>query len=204
MVNPCSLLVSFESGKAYQKAAVDIDYILSYTGIDNGLEMRLFAGAMLKNTSSGSFYAIAPGARSGRDEYLYEGTYPDRFGVFPTTFFSRQMTLSEGGLVSPVNERLGYSNWLVSLSLSSNLPGKIGHIGIKPFANLLLNDHGFGSTDAFPFFGEAGIKIGLWNLFEIHIPLLVTHNIQTITGSLNNRIRIVFNLDFSKQGKIGL
>jgi len=114
------------------------------------------------------------------------------------------MTVSEGGLVSPVNERLGYSNWLVSLSLSSNLPGKIGHIGIKPFVNLLLNDHGMEGTNNSPFFAEAGIKLGLWNLFEVHFPLLVTDNIKTITPFVKDRLRIVFNLDFSKQGKVGM
>ena len=204
LVNPFGLLVSFESGKAFQKASVDFNYKQSYTGSKNGLEIRLFAGTMLKSASSNSFYYLAPGGRSGRDQYLYEGVYPDRFSVFPTSFFSRQMTISEGGLVSPVNEKLGYSNWLVSFSLSSSFPGKVGHIGIKPFVNLLLNDHGLGLTNTSPFFGEAGIKAGLWNLFEIHIPLLVTNNIQTITGSIKDRIRIVFNLDFSRQGKIDL
>ena len=203
-MNPFGLLVSFESGKAFQKASVDFNYKQSYTGSKNGLEIRLFAGTMLKSASSNSFYYLAPGGRSGRDQYLYEGVYPDRFSVFPTSFFSRQMTISEGGLVSPVNEKLGYSNWLVSFSLSSSFPGKVGHIGIKPFVNLLLNDHGLGLTNTSPFFGEAGIKAGLWNLFEIHIPLLVTNNIQTITGSIKDRIRIVFNLDFSRQGKIDL
>jgi len=203
LVNPYNLLVSFESGESFQKAAIDFNYKQSYTGRENGLEMRFFAGTVLKNTSSNSFYSLAPSGRSGRDQYLYEGTFPDRFGVHPSTFFSRQMTLSEGGLVSPVNEKLGYSKWLMSLSLSSSLPGKAGKLGIKPFANVLLNDHGLGTGNDSPLFGEAGIKIGLWNLFEIHFPLLVTNNIQSITGSINHRIRIVFNLDFSKQGKIG-
>ena len=203
LVNPWNLLLSVESGSAFQKTSVDFDYKQSYTGRDNGLEIRLFAGAMLSNTSSHSFYSLAPSGRSGREQYLYDGVYPDRFSIFPSTFFSRQMTVSEGGLVSPVNERLGYSNWLVSLSLSSNLPGKIGHIGVKPFVNLLLNDHGLGGTDNSPFFGEAGIKVGLWNLFEVHFPLLVTGNIQTIAPLVKDRLRIVFNLDFSKQGKVG-
>jgi hypothetical protein len=114
------------------------------------------------------------------------------------------MTISEGGLVSPVNEQLGYSRWLVSMSFSSNLPGKAGKLGIKPFVNLLLNDHGLSPANNSPFFGEAGIKVGFWNLFEIHFPLLVTGNIQNITGSIKDRIRIVFSLDFSKQGKFGL
>ncbi|MDD5185693.1 MAG: hypothetical protein PHS84_10580, partial [Paludibacter sp.] len=204
LINPYDLTVSVESGKAFQKATLEMNYKLSYTGRDNGLKMRLFAGTMLNNTSSQPYYALAPGARSGREQYLYEGMYPDRFGVYPTSFFSRQMTISEGGLVSPVNEQLGYSKWLVSLSLSSNLPGKLGRIGIKPFVNMVLNDHGLNAANTSPFFGEAGLKFGLWNLFEIHIPLLVTNNIQSISGSIQNRIRIVLSLDFSKQGKIGL
>ena len=197
-INPYNLLVSFESGKAFQKASVGFNYKHSYIGKDNGLEIRLFAGTVLNNSSTNPVYSLAPAGRSGRDQYLYEGTYPDRFGVFPASFWSRQMTLSEGGLVSPVNDKLGYSKWLVSLSLSSNLPGKLGRIGIKPFVNCLLNDHGLNPTNNSPFFGEAGIKFGLWNLFEIHIPILVTGNIQSISPQINDRFRIVFNLNFSK------
>ena len=197
LINPYNLLISVESGKSYQKATAEFNYKQSYNGSNNGLEIRLFAGAMLSNTSSDSYYSLAPGGRSGRDEYLYEGTYPDRFGVFPTSFWSRQMTISEGGMVSPLNDKLGYSNRLISLSLASNLPGKIGRIGIKPFVNFLLNDHGISPTNNSLLFGEAGIKVGFWNIFEIHFPLLVTNNVQSITGSLNNRIRIVFNLDIS-------
>lgn len=204
LVNPYNLLVAFESGASFQKVAVDLNYKLSYPGKKNGLEIRFFAGTMLKNTLPNSFYAIAPSGRSGRDQYLYEGMFPDRFGKFPTSFWSRQMTMNEGGLVSPLNDQLGYSNWLVSLSLSSNLPWKAGRIGVKPFVNLLLNDHGLGTNYNSPFFGEAGFKIGVWNLFEIYFPLLVTSNIQSVTGSIKNRIRVVLNLDFSNQGKIGM
>jgi hypothetical protein len=113
------------------------------------------------------------------------------------------MTISEGGLVSPINEKLGYSNWLVSLSLSSSLPGKASKLGIKPFINLLLNDHGLTGNHSSPFFAEAGIKVGLWHFFEIHFPLLVSSNIQSITGSIKDRVRVVFNLDFSNPGGIG-
>ena len=203
MVNPYNLLVSFESGNSFQKAAIDFNYKLSYTGKNNGLEVRLFAGKMLKTSSDGSFYSLAAGARSGRELYLYDGTYPNRFSPYSTAFWSRQMTLLEGALVSPVNEKLGYSKWLVSLSLSSNLPGKIGRIGVKPFFNIVVNDHGLSPIYRYPIYSEAGIKVGIWNLFEIHIPLLVSGNIKSITGSISNRIRIVFNLNFSGQGKIG-
>jgi hypothetical protein len=111
------------------------------------------------------------------------------------------MSFSEGGLVSPVNGQLGYSNWLVSLSFTSNLPGKTQRIPIKPFVNLLLNDHGIG-TGHVAFFYEAGLKAGLWNFFEIYIPLVVSGNIETITGSFKDRIRLVFNLDTFSQAKL--
>jgi hypothetical protein len=201
LVNPYSLLVSFESGKSFQKAAVAFNYKLSYPGKDKGLEMRFFTGTMLSNTSADSYYGLAPSGRSGREQYLYEGTYPDRFGVFPTSFWSRQMSVLEGGMLSPLNERLGYSKWLMSLNLSSNLPGKAGLLAIKPFVNLLLNSHGLDTNYNSPFFGEAGFKIGVWNFFEVYFPLLVTNNIQSIDGPIKNRIRFVLNLDFSKQGK---
>jgi hypothetical protein len=202
LINPYNVSVTFETGKSFQKAAIELNYKQSYIGKNNGLEMRLFAGTVFNNTSN-AYYSLAPSGRSGREQYLFEGTFPDRFGVYPTSFWSGQMTLSEGGLVSPINEQLGYSKWLVSLSLSSNLPGKVGRFGIKPFVNFLLNDHGLNSVYNSPFFGETGIKVGIWNLFEIHFPLLVTGNIQSVTGSIKDRIRLVLNLNLSK-GKIGL
>ena len=105
--------------------------------------------------------------------------------------------------VKQLNEKLGYSKWLVSLSLSSSLPGKASKLGIKPFINLLLNDHGLNASHPSPFFAEAGIKVGLWHFFEIHFPLLVSSNIQSITGSVKDRVRVVFNLDFSNLSEIG-
>jgi hypothetical protein len=112
------------------------------------------------------------------------------------------MTFTEGGLVSPVNEHLGYSRWLVSLSLSSNLPGKAAKIPIKPFVNLLVNDHGLATGHDSPFFYEAGLKAGLWNFFEIYFPIVVSGNIESVTGSFKDRIRLVFNLNSFSQVKL--
>jgi len=200
IMNPFSLHAGFESGKSYQKTSVEFNYRLSYHGKDNGLEMRLFAGNMLKENSEIPFYSFSPGGRSGRELYLFEGTYPDRFAVFPTRFWSRQMSLSEGGLVSPVNDALGYSHWLVSLSLTSSLPGKTSRLPVKPFVSLLLNDKGFSSENNSPVFFEAGLKTGIGNIFEIYVPLLVSKNLDAASGSFKNRIRFVFSLDtFGKE-----
>ena len=201
-INPFRLLTSLESSHSFLKTSVELNYKLSYAGKKNGLDIRLFAGGMLKNDSNVPFYALSAGARSGREQYLYQGTYPDRFSIFPTTFWSRQMTFNEGGLVSPVNENLGYSRWLISLSFVSNLPGKLSRMPVKPFVNILLNDHDPATDPGSPLFGEAGVKVGLWNFFEIYFPVIVSENIQSITGSFKDRIRIVFNLNSFSQVKL--
>ena len=202
LINPFSVMASLEASHSYQKTSVEVNYKYSYFGKSQGLDIRLFAGTMLKNKSNAPFYALSAGGRSGREDYLYQGTYPNRFSNFPTSFWSRQMTLSEGGLISPVNDRLGFSRWLVSASFTSNLPGKAGHLAIKPFLNLLLNDHGLDQQHSSPLFFETGLKAGIWNFFEIYFPLLVSGNIESINGSIRNRIRFIFKLDSFNQFKL--
>lgn len=202
IINPFKLLVSSESGPSFLKTSLELNYRFSYFGKKTGLDIRMFAGTMLKNNPEIPFYAFSASGRSGPEEYLFQGMFPDRFSAFPTTFWSRQMTFSEGGLVSPVNNKLGYSQWLISLSFTSNLPGKASRMPVKPFVNFLVNDHGAGPGHESSFFYEAGVKAGLWNFFEIHIPLVVSGNIESITGSFKDRIRLVFNLDSFNQVRL--
>ena len=51
IINPFNMLVSFESGKSFQKTSLEFNYKYSYYGKKSGLEIRLFAGTMLKNDS---------------------------------------------------------------------------------------------------------------------------------------------------------
>jgi hypothetical protein len=194
MINPYNILLSFEAGKAYQKTSLELNYKHSYNGKGNGLDIRIFAGTMLEN-SSDPIYAFASSGRGGREQYLYSGVYPDRFGEFPKTFFSRQMAMSEGGLVTPVNDSIGYSRRICSLSLASSLPGITSKIPVKPFATLLINDGNTIQNIKSRLFFEAGFKSGIWNFFEIYIPVLVSNNLYLINGTLKDRIRFVFRLD---------
>ena len=128
-------------------------------------------------------------------KYLYEGVFPERFTQFHKSFLSREMTISEGGLISAINDTLGYSRWICSLSLAGSLPGKASKIPVKPFVNVLLNDHGIGTNNKPALFCEAGLKTGIWDFFEIYFPFIVSDNINAVTGSLKERIRFVFRLD---------
>ncbi|MBK5194166.1 MAG: hypothetical protein JJE07_13360 [Flavobacteriaceae bacterium] len=200
LINPFSLQANLETGNSYQKTSMEFNYKVSYYGQNQGLDVRLFAGTMLKNESDIPFYQFSAGGRNGREQYLYQGSYPDRFAVFPDNFLSRQMTLSEGNLVSAVNDTLGYSRWLISLTFTSTLPKINKWLPVKPFVNLLLNDHGFGKGNDSPVFFEAGIKTGFWDLFEIYIPLVVSKNISSVRGPFKNGIRFILSLDsFSKE-----
>jgi hypothetical protein len=195
IINPFSASSFSEFNNSYQKSSVELKYRMSYKGKNKGLDIRLFAGTMLKKSSAVPFYAFSPAGRSGREQYLFQGTYPDRFGVFPNNFWTRQMTLSEGGLASPVNDSLGYSNRLISLSFVSNLPGFSGRLPVKPFVNLLINGDDQDQVHTSPFFYEAGLKAGIWDVFEIYFPLMVSENIESICGTFKSRIRIVLKLD---------
>jgi hypothetical protein len=199
LINPFSLLASLESGDSYNKSSLEFNYRVSYYGTKHGLDIRLFTGTMLRNNSAVPFYAFSPGGRDGLEQYLFDGTFYDRFNESQKTFWSRQMTISEGAIASPVTDSLGYSKWLVSLSLTTNFPGKAGGIPVKPFINILLNDHGSGNGHNSPFFYEAGLKAGLWNIFEVYIPLLVSGNIGSIDKTIKDRIRFVLNLDAINQ-----
>jgi len=199
LVNPYSFLAAFESGNTHQKISAEFRYKISYYQKNSGLDIRLFTGGMLKNSSTVPFYSFSASGRDGREQYLFDGTFYDRFNESRKTFWSRQMTLPEGALVSPVNDSLGYSRWLISLSFTSNLPGRAGRIPVKPFVNILLNDHGFGNGHNSPVFFEAGLKAGLWNIFEVYVPLFVSGNIASIGGSVKDRIRFVLNLDTFNQ-----
>jgi hypothetical protein len=201
LINPYNMSVSSESGKSFQKTSLDFNYTYSYNGRNRGLGIRFFAGAMLKNDPEYPFYGISAGGRSGSEQYLYQGLFLDRFNL-TESFWSRQMSLSEGGLVSPVNNTLGYSRWLLSLSITSSLPGPALWIPVKPFVNVLLNDHGAETTEKSPFFFEAGLKAGIWDFFEIYIPLLVSDNIEAMTGTYQDRIRFIFKLDINNPLKL--
>ena len=187
-VNPLSFLAAIESNGSYYKSSLEFNYEYSYSGRGNGMQARLFAGAMLKEDPVRQIYSFSSSGRSGRELYLFQGDFPDRFAVFPSTFWSRQMVLSEGGLITPVKDSVMYSPWLISASLVSSLPGKVARVPVKPFLNILYR--GNGDTH---FFLESGLKAGIWGFFEIYVPILVSENLNS--GPVKERVRFILSLE---------
>lgn len=187
-LTPFRLTTLFETGDSYSKTSFEMNYGLSYYGKNNGLDIRLFGGMMLKSNPAYSFYNFAPSGRSGRELHFYQGEFPDRFAIFPETFWSRQMIITEGGIVSPVNDSTGFSSWLLSASFSSVLPVASGRIPVVPFLNMVYNDRS-------KFYYEAGFRAGIKNVFEFYIPLLVSSDISSVRPSVKSRIRFILNIE---------
>jgi hypothetical protein len=192
-IDPYNLTAMFESGSDYRKGTLEFRYTYSYAGKGNGLDLRLFSGYMFRQDKLNSLYSLAPSARSGRELYLFQGEFPDRYAVFPTGFWSRQMVSNEGGIISPINDKSGYSKWLFSASMTASLPGRAAKLPVRPFINMLYKDNSHANTDHL--FMEAGLSAGLRDIFEFHIPLLVTGNIHELRSTVKERIRFVFNLE---------
>jgi hypothetical protein len=195
MVNPFSVTFMHETNGEYNKVSAALNYKYSYPGKNNGLEMQFFAGIMPGAAPGRNYFGFAPSGRSGRELYLYPGEFPDRFSSFSENFWSRQMILSEGALVTPVNDSLGYSRWIVSASLASTFPGQAGRLPVKPFMNMVYNGGEPG------FMWEAGFKAGIWGFFEVHIPLIVSENIS-FRNTVRDRLRFIISLE--SLYKIGL
>jgi hypothetical protein len=70
-LNPLNVAVAFEAGKKYQKTSIELTKKISYDGLKNGLESRLFAGTMLRDAASDPFYSFAPSGRSGPEQFLF-------------------------------------------------------------------------------------------------------------------------------------
>jgi hypothetical protein len=124
---------------------------------------------------------------------------------FPKRSFRGKWIYPKGDWFHLSARGLGYSDWLFSLSLSSSLPGRAGWIPVRPFTTLLLSELSPVANPGSFVFYEAGFKAGIWGLFEIYFPLLVSENIGSIHGSMKERIRFVLTLNsFNRLDFIGI
>ncbi len=191
-LDPWKLHTVVESGRGYARISTEFIWQVQYAGGHSGLDFRAFAGTMAGSFPAHPEYGFAAGSRNGRELYLYDGIYADRFSSAGNSILSRQVSLTDGGLISPQNDSIGYGRSVASLCIAAGFPGKAGKIPLKGFVSAALLDRAGYSAD--PFFFEAGIKTGVWKFLEIYIPLVTSGNISAFNPSVKSRIRFVFNL----------
>jgi hypothetical protein len=186
--NYWNLKTSLESNGSYYKTTSEFNYRVSYKGSNRGLDMRFFAGIMLKEDIENPYYSLSVSGRNGSELYLYEGDFPDRFTQNKDSFWSKQMIISEGALVGQDIDSVRFSKGLISATFLSNLPWISATIPIKPFFNIL-----YSAKPSSAFYYEGGFKAGLWGLFELYFPLLASDNM--IHEPFKDRIRFILNLE---------
>jgi hypothetical protein len=103
------------------------------------------------------------------------------------------MSLSEGSLVSPVNDTLGFSKVMFSFSAASNLPGFLSALPFRPFFNLSVAGNRAAIKQPSILY-EAGLIAGIRNFFELYIPVQVSPYINN-NLAFRERIRFVLTLN---------
>lgn len=203
VLHPYAVILSAEGNDFYSKLTANVNYRFSYSGKDRGLDARFFCGYQLHLAPDKPLYGLSLSARAGDELYLFEGTYFDRFSKPGTSFFSRQVSINEGGLITPVNLMQLSPSLVTSLTFSSSLPWNLNVLNIKPFATLLWMNEAQKEDRRTELFAEIGLKTGIPPLLEIYVPLLVSSNLSKVSPSIKDRIRFTFNLNFlSKVGDI--
>ena len=201
-LHPYNVLMAAEGNNFFAKASLTSNFRYSYYGKNRGLDVRFFGGVRLHLDSDKPVFGLSPSARSGSELYTFDGTYFDRFSDFGDSFFSRQTSITEGGIISSSNFMAVNPMWLVSVTLSSNLPWNLNLLNIKPFATMVLMEKR-GQKNTSSLLAEVGLKTGIAAFFEIYVPLILTHNLHEFSPKIKDRIRFTLNLDFlSKIGEV--
>ena len=154
------------------------------------LNLRLFAGKFITNTSDSDFFSFALDRPT---DYLFDLPYLDR-SINASGLSSQQFILAEGGFKSIFDDRFG-SDWILTGNLSFNvwqwveLYGDIGLIG----------DRGESSR----FFYDYGVRLNLvTDFFELYFPVYSNNGYEIAQPNYGERIRFVVTV--SPQTLIGL
>jgi len=199
--HPYSLHMALQAGDGFLKSSVSARYRITYK-YNNGLDMRLFAGAFLyEKDNLTPIYSYKLSGSRGIDDYTYDEIFFNRNAAPYTGFLSHQFISNDGAFATytPTGQT---NKWIVALNLSSSLPIK-QNIPIKGFVNVAALGEAI-SVSSYPDLGsfqwEAGVKLSLFNeMFEIFLPLVMSQDLKAINDQMTNsyieRVRFSIKLN---------
>jgi hypothetical protein len=189
-INPWSLKLNLEPTSAYLKGSIEAIYKISFKGKNKGIDLRLFAGKFLYQSSEyyGN-YNFRMSGWSGYRDYLYEHVFLSRY-ISDQNTLSQQFVETEGAfkVYTPVGES---NNWISAFNIKLFPPFKLP-IG-------LFADFGYSPTTDNKLMYDVGIQFALIrNVIDIYIPIKVSQNIQDAFDanglSFGQTIRFTLNL----------
>ncbi|GAB4286174.1 MAG: hypothetical protein Kow0068_11750 [Marinilabiliales bacterium] len=203
IVNPYNYNLTTEGNNDYTKIWFTGNYRLSYSNINKGLDIRVFAGFFLFNKLQDALVNFRLSGWTAVQDYTYSNYFIDRTSN-PADFeeynlANSQFVIEDGGFKTYTG--FGQTDkWLTSICIETDLPVPVpmkifGSIGTYPNNN--YHSYSFRNNVEY----EAGIAFALIkNIFTIYYPLVVSENISFNHDYIydNNLQKIRFTLNLNR------
>ncbi|UKM64210.1 metalloprotease [Flavobacteriaceae bacterium GSB9] len=190
LINYSKWYTDFQLGKKFSKVSFNFEYRKLFES-NRQLNLRMFAGAFLKNNTdpSSNYFSFALDRPT---DYLFDYNYLGRSEE--TGIFSQQYITAEGGFKSKLDTKFA-DQWITTFNASTTLWKYIlayGDLG------LVKNKH-----NPTKFVYDSGIRVNLvTDYFEIYFPIYSNLGWEVGQPHYDQKIRFKFTLD--PQSLLGL
>jgi hypothetical protein len=216
VIDPYTAKFNYQVGNAnstFQKLSAEIDHFFNYEKPNKFFRARAFAGIFLQKPSAADDRVLyRSGGNTGIFDYTFDQSQFGRGeGAFSNSLFAQQLMPGNAQFSSPTPIS-ATNDWLVSLNLSSTIPGIIP---IRPYADgMLMNDMiTSGNTGEvtydLQFYYTAGIRLVLFNeILQVNFPIIASSQIQDVWDGKNGATgvsyaeRISFVLDLNRMNPL--
>lgn len=197
--NPYSYSLEAQAGRYFAKLSAEAQLRIDYDQSNKALYMRAFAGKMFGWGSANESYRYGfAQTYSGRNDYLYDGTFIGRYQS--TGLWAQQIEMKEGGFkvntlqyAMPVGTS---DNWLMSLNLKSDLP--LGKLPVRVFADLgFTPSQPLSASNSMQVAFDAGLEIYLFDWASVYVPLFMSGNYNDYVKSIFPKDRLLKTISFS-------
>lgn len=193
-LDPHKISLLVENGDKYIKSSVELKKQFSYWKVKKGIDIRIFAGTFLNNTSDGlSNFSMS--GRNGFGDYLFDDFYFGRSEYEGRA--SHQMIINDGGfkIYTPIGRS---DKWIVSMNASIKIPG----LPVRVFMDAgTYADarNAFEGSKSLMYDGGVALILAR-DVFEIYFPFFYSSDIKqyyalkTDNNKFADKIRFLFNI----------
>ncbi|MFC0604979.1 metalloprotease [Winogradskyella pulchriflava] len=183
IINYSKFTTDFQIADRFSKLSVNYEF-RKLTKSNRNINLRLFAGAFLKN-STDPFSNYFSFALDRPTDYLFDLNYLGRSEA--AGFFSQQIIIAEGGFKSKLDTPFA-NQWMTTANFSTSIWRYIQAYGD---AGLVKNKY-----DSAKFVYDSGIRLNLVeDYFEIYFPVYSNLGWEIAQPNYGERIRFIITAD---------
>jgi len=199
--NPFGYSLEGQLGEDFAKINLEGHLRIDYHAKNKALHIRAFAGKFF-TINDAPFAAeryYLNSTFSGLNDYLYDETYIGRSET--EGFYSRQVSIKEGGFKSPTFRYLSTygigrsDNWLASLNLKTDLPLK--KLPIRLYLDVAtFADAGKLNPSGNKFLFNGGVEIYFLDVVNIYVPLFMSRDYNDYRKSITGKTSLLDGITF--------